>query len=55
MLEHGQVSEEGTHKMLMKKQGVYAEMYTKQAENYLAASVTEAGSDIFAVQGEVEA
>ena len=55
MLEHGKVIEEGTHKMLMKQQGVYADMYTKQAENYLAASVTEAGSDIFAVQGEVEA
>ena len=55
MLEHGKVIEEGTHKMLMQKQGVYADMYTKQAENYLAASVEEAGSDIFAVQGEVEA
>ena len=55
MLEHGQVIEEGTHKMLMKKQGVYADMYTKQAENYLAASVEETGSDIFAVRGEVEA
>ena len=55
MLEHGKVIEEGTHKMLMKQQGVYADMYTKQAENYLAASVEETGSDIFAVRGEVEA
>ena len=36
LLEHGQVREEGTHLELMKKQGLYADMYQKQAENYLA-------------------
>lgn len=36
MLEQGTVIEEGSHKELMEKQGQYAEMYTKQAVNYLA-------------------
>ena len=36
LLEKGMVLEEGTHKSLMKKQGAYADMYNKQAENYLA-------------------
>lgn len=36
MLEHGAVVEEGTHAGLMEKKGQYAEMYTKQAVNYLA-------------------
>ena len=36
LLEHGQVKEEGTHRELMNRQGLYADMYQKQAENYLA-------------------
>ena len=36
LLEQGQVREEGTHRELMKKKGLYADMYTKQAQNYLA-------------------
>lgn len=36
LLENGQVREEGTHRELMKKKGIYADMYQKQAENYLA-------------------
>ena len=36
LLENGQVKEEGTHRELMKKKGLYADMYQKQAENYLA-------------------
>ena len=36
MLEHGTVTEEGSHSELMRKEGQYAEMYTKQAVNYLA-------------------
>ena len=36
MLEHGAVAEEGVHEELMEKKGPYAEMYTKQAVNYLA-------------------
>ena len=38
LLENGKVREEGTHRSLMKKKGVYADMYRKQAENYLADS-----------------
>ena len=30
MLEEGCVKEEGTHRMLMKQQGIYADMYAKQ-------------------------
>lgn len=36
MLEHGEIIERGTHKSLMKLGKVYADMYKKQAENYLA-------------------
>lgn len=38
MLENGTVKEEGTHQMLMQKKGAYADMYEKQAVNYLARS-----------------
>ena len=38
LLENGKVKEEGTHRSLMKKKGLYADMYQKQAENYLADS-----------------
>ena len=34
--ENGEVREEGTHRELMAKHGIYADMYEKQAENYLA-------------------
>lgn len=47
MLENGTVREEGTHQSLMEKNGLYADMYNKQAVNYLAAD--EAADDsIFA-------
>ena len=36
LLEQGQVREEGSHRELMKLGGLYADMYQKQAENYLA-------------------
>lgn len=36
MLERGRIIEEGSHKELMEKNGSYAEMYRKQAMNYLA-------------------
>ena len=36
LLEKGEVKEEGTHRELMTKNGLYADMYKKQAENYLA-------------------
>ena len=36
MLEKGRLIEEGTHKTLLDANGKYAEMYKKQAMNYLA-------------------
>ena len=41
MLENGRVIEEGTHKLLLDQNGVYADMYEKQAVNYLAVSENE--------------
>lgn len=36
MLENGRIIERGTHKELMRQNGSYADMYNKQAKNYLA-------------------
>lgn len=36
LLENGEVREEGTHRELIDRKGLYADMYQKQAENYLA-------------------
>jgi len=36
MLENGTVIEQGTHRQLMDMDGKYCEMFTKQAQNYLA-------------------
>lgn len=47
MLENGTVKEEGTHQALMEKNGLYADMYKKQAVNYLASDEA-AGDSIFA-------
>ncbi len=45
MLEQGEIIEQGTHRSLMKLGGAYADMYKKQAENYLATdSYQEVGS-----------
>lgn len=41
MLELGQIIEEGTHKTLILQDGKYAEMYKKQAMNYLAVDTVE--------------
>ena len=41
LLEKGKVREEGTHRQLMEKKGAYADMYTKQAQNYLADSAKQ--------------
>ncbi|MCR5802464.1 MAG: ABC transporter ATP-binding protein/permease [Lachnospiraceae bacterium] len=38
LLSDGTVKEEGDHASLMKQGGIYADMYTKQAKNYLAIS-----------------
>jgi ATP-binding cassette, subfamily B, bacterial len=35
LLEHGRIIEQGTHESLMRKKGPYADMFIKQAENYL--------------------
>lgn len=36
MLENGTVIESGTHRELMEQNGKYCEMFTRQAQNYLA-------------------
>lgn len=36
MLENGQIIEQGSHAELMNNRGKYCEMFTKQAQNYLA-------------------
>ena len=41
MLETGRIIEEGTHKELMTQEGSYAQMYKKQAMNYLAVDTVE--------------
>ncbi|WP_024831731.1 ABC transporter ATP-binding protein [Ruminiclostridium josui] len=43
MFEHGELIEQGTHEELMKLNGSYADMYTKQAMNYLAVDKIEGG------------
>ncbi|AEY65186.1 ABC transporter ATP-binding protein [Clostridium sp. BNL1100] len=43
MFEHGELIEQGTHDELMKLDGSYADMYTKQAMNYLAVDKIEEG------------
>lgn len=53
MLENGTIIEEGSHRSLMKQKGAYAEMYEKQAVNYLAGERGKEG--IFATESEVEA
>lgn len=45
LLENGKVAEQGTHKQLMELNGIYADMYRKQAQNYLASDTCD--SDIF--------
>ena len=35
MLENGEVVEYGSHKELMEKNGKYADMFRKQAQNYI--------------------
>ncbi len=43
MLENGTMIEEGTHRELLDKQGAYADMYEKQAVNYLAGDNDRSG------------
>ena len=51
LLSDGTVKEAGSHKMLMEQNGIYADMYTKQAKNYLALS--DEGENIVKVPNEV--
>ena len=39
LLENGEVAECGTHDELMAKNGKYADMFRKQAENYVGTEV----------------
>lgn len=39
LMDHGTVIESGTHAELMEKNGKYAEMFRRQAENYLGSEV----------------
>lgn len=41
LLDNGKIIEKGTHNSLIKRKGVYADMYTKQAKNYLAITRKE--------------
>lgn len=55
MLENGTIIEQGSHSMLMKKHEVYADMYLKQVENYLAGHREEGSiftTDVDEVGGE---
>ena len=45
MLENGRIVEEGTHQMLLKKQGKYAELYKVQEQNYCAFHAEEVMSN----------
>ena len=45
LLSDGTVKEAGTHRKLMEQNGLYADMYTKQAKNYLAVSDIGSGAD----------
>lgn len=41
LFENGEIAEQGSHKELMEKQGLYAEMFTKQAEKYRQSALEE--------------
>ena len=45
MLENGRIVEEGTHQMLLKKQGKYAELYKVQEQNYCTFHAEEVMSN----------
>ena len=47
VLEYGELIEEGTHKELMEKQGIYYELFTTQAKRYLEDKEQDIGTDVF--------
>lgn len=53
MLENGTIIEQGSHKKLMQGKGAYADMYEKQAVNYLATDVASVQGSIFVADKEV--
>ena len=53
MLENGTIIEQGSHKKLMENHGAYADMYEKQAVNYLATDRTSLTGSFFAADKEV--
>jgi ATP-binding cassette subfamily B protein len=46
MLENGTIIEQGTHAQLMKNEGAYSEMFTMQAQNYLAVERYREGAAV---------
>jgi ATP-binding cassette subfamily B protein len=40
MLENGEIIEQGSHRELMEQNGKYADMFNKQAQNYVSEAVT---------------
>lgn len=53
MLENGTIIEQGSHKKLMQNRGAYADMYEKQAVNYLATDRASVEGSFFAADKEV--
>ncbi|MDD6034785.1 MAG: ABC transporter ATP-binding protein [Lachnospiraceae bacterium] len=53
MLENGMIIEQGSHKKLMQNHGAYADMYEKQAVNYLATDRASVQGGIFTADREV--
>lgn len=41
LMDEGKIAEVGTHEELMRKSGKYAEMFARQAENYLGSEVAD--------------
>ena len=54
MLEEGRIIERGTHEELMKLGLAYADMYKKQAQNYLAVDEDMELNNIFTYEYEKE-
>ena len=43
LMDGGTIAEQGTHSELLAKDGKYAAMFKRQAENYLGSEVAENG------------